>query len=99
MIVLDIGPAYRVAIAFDESVVPSATGGNKTIYSWDDSDPPAKMAWINLNDDETIEIANASGSIAIAADGTITLTAGGGTTTLDGSSGQFDANGNFTVDK
>ena len=95
VITLDLGAAYRVGICFDDGVEPAQDPGGFEAYAFDDSF--AKMAWILLGADETVTIANASGSVSIAADGSIKAENGSGSFELK-SSGQFDANGNFTVD-
>jgi len=96
VIVLDITPSYRVAIAIDDGLVPAVDPGEREIYSYDDA--LAKMAFINLAVDGTITIENGSSSVVtIDASDVINIT--NGSAEIELSSGQVSVNGgNLTVD-
>lgn len=96
VLVVDLGPSYRVAIAFDDGVEPSALPGEKYMYSHDDT--YAVQASIYLEVDGTITISNSNGTIAIDASGNISLASGSGSASLTNSTGQWKVNDNFTVD-
>ena len=54
VIVIDLGPAYRVAVASSDDVEPSVSEGEKEIYSYDASGN--KLATIILKSDSHVEI-------------------------------------------
>ena len=63
VIVLDLGPAYRVAIATDDGVEPTVDEGEKELYSYNSS--LAKQAFMKFLVDGSIEL-NGDADFAIA---------------------------------
>lgn len=54
VIVLDLGPSYRVAVALSDEVEPSVDEGEKEIYSYDAS--ANKLAYVKLCSDSSVEL-------------------------------------------
>ena len=54
VIVVDLGPAYRVAIAADDGIEPSVDEGEKEFYAYDAS--LAKQSYVKLLVDGSIEL-------------------------------------------
>lgn len=73
VVVLDIGRAYRVAIAIDDGIAPTADEGEKEIYSYDSS--LVKKAYIKLAVDGTITVDNSNATIVVDTSGNVTVTA------------------------
>jgi hypothetical protein len=65
VIVLDLGPAYRVAVATSDGITPTAAEGEKEIYSYDANGN--KLAYIKLVSDGTVEL-NGNADFAVAFD-------------------------------
>lgn len=78
VIVVDLSPSYRVAIALSDEIEPSVDAGEKELYSYDDSGN--KLVTVLLKSDGSFEVDNGSGSMIMDA------------------SGNWDINGNLTVD-
>ena len=100
-----VGEAYKLVIANDDGILPTAEPGEYEIYSAVGAPPAAvKFARVKVLKDGSVEIAAQPGgieqcSIILKPDGTIEASnLFGGNFKLDGITGQFSANGNFTVD-
>jgi phage gp45-like len=65
VIVIDLGPAYRIAVALSDELEPSVDAGEKELFSYDDAS--TKLATIKLLSDSSIEInGNADNAVAFA---------------------------------
>jgi len=65
VIVIDLGPSYRVAVALSDELEPEVEVGEKEIYSYDDAG--AKLATIKLLNDSSIELnGDADNAVAFA---------------------------------
>ena len=65
VIIIDLGPSYRVVVAADDGVTPTVDVGEKEFYSYDDSG--GKLATIKLVSDSSIEInGDADNAVAFA---------------------------------
>jgi len=65
VIVIDLGPSYRVAVALSDELEPEVKAGEKEIYSYDDAG--AKLATIKLLGDSSIELnGDADNAVAFA---------------------------------
>jgi phage gp45-like len=65
VIVLDLSPSYRVAVAAEDGVTPAVADGEKEFYSYDSSG--SKLATIRLLSDASIEL-NGNTDFAVAFD-------------------------------
>jgi phage gp45-like len=54
VIVVDLGPSYRVAVATDDGIEPTVAEGEKELYAYDSS--LAKQAYIKILVDGSIEL-------------------------------------------
>ena len=103
VIMVDLGASYRVAIAFDDGIEPSAAQGEKILYSVElDRGTWVKTAIITLASDGTITIENDESTITMTTNGDITLeNSSSGIISVAGSGagapGLVDINGNLTV--
>lgn len=65
VIVVDLGPAYRVAVATSDNVEPASEEGEKILYSYDSAGN--KLATMVLKSDSTIELnGDADNAVAFA---------------------------------
>ena len=99
ILVLHAGSAWGIGIAVDDEFLPAAAAGEKYIYALDPTGTTI-MSSIKLFNDGSVEIAGLSGlgKVTINPDGTISGIGPVGNFSLDGITGQFSVNGNFTVD-
>jgi phage gp45-like len=71
VIVVDLTPAYRVAVATEDSTIPESGKGEKELYSYNALG--LKLARMKLADDSSIEIKNDLATVKIESTGAITL--------------------------
>lgn len=70
VVVVDLGEAWKIAIAADDGITPVSAEGEKEIYS---SAGGVKKAWVHLYADGKIRIENANGFAELSAAGQLNV--------------------------
>jgi len=76
--ILNIGRAFRVAVASNDKIAPVTTPGEKRVYSTG-ADGAEVVAQIHLHDDGTIEVKNAGATVTVTPAGAVQVVADGNT--------------------